>query len=109
MFITPLLLVTMATAAPAPPPVDLKTARAGYSGCLRAFTDKSASDKMAADAFKTALPTQCAVEKEAFRVAALADDKKYGIPAKTSQANFEADVADFQAQFTDLFTSMTGG
>lgn len=105
-----MLITTMFAMAliAAPAPVDVKTARTAYSGCLRAFADKSAKDKMTLDAFKSAMPDQCKAEAEDYRLAMLANDKKFGMSAKESQANYEQDVADYHDQFVEYYQAVIG-
>lgn len=105
-----MLITTMFAMAliAAPAPVDVKAARTAYSGCLRAFADKSAKDKMTLDAFKAALADQCKAEAEDYRLATLANDRKYGMSAKESQANYEQDIADYHDQFVDYFSAVAG-
>jgi len=105
-----MLITTMFAMAlvAAPAPVDVKAARTAYSGCLRAFTDKSIADKMTLDAFKAAMADQCKAEAEDYRLATLANDRKFGMSAKESQANYEQDIADYHAQFVDYFEAAGG-
>lgn len=100
------LALLLAAGVPMAAPLDVRTARTAYSGCLRSYLEKSAKDRMTLVAFKAALPNQCATEKEAFRQAMLAEDKRFSIAPSETQRNFEQEISDYQEQFTDTYSSM---
>ncbi|WP_037499584.1 hypothetical protein [Sphingomonas jaspsi] len=98
-----MLMLAVALAVAAPSPDSLVAPRKAYAACLKAFEMKSASDKMAADAYAEAVKTACPTELETFKAALIRFDTGMGTKRAVAEANAQRDVEDYWAESSDRF------
>ena len=75
--------------------------RKAYASCLTGFAKKAADDRMARQAFDTALAAACALEKAAFRQAVVADDMKRGAGRQDAEEGADLQIEDYLANIRD--------
>jgi hypothetical protein len=79
-------------------------ARREYTHCLNLFMKQSLKDKMAKDAFTTAIATACSDKLQAFRTYAISSDTAVGIKRAAAEENAATEVQDLMANTKELFT-----
>ena len=77
--------------------------RGAYTGCLRAFMEKSVKDKTTVEAFTAALAQQCSAEEAAFRAAVRAREARFRTPAGEIDQIITGDLEDARDNIRQTF------
>ncbi|SRR5690606_934128 len=80
-----------------------RASREAFNQCLRQFLDRSIEDRMAADAFNSAFPRQCASEEAAYRAAILQRERAFGSTAADAEQAANEEIEDARANVRDQF------
>ncbi len=78
-------------------------ARNAYTHCLREFMDRSLSERVSINDFRTALPQQCAEQERAFREALIRREASFRTPRAEAEETATMEVDDARANFIQLF------
>ena len=98
------LFATSSSAAAALQGNDPTTAaRNAYTACLRQFMDRSVRERVAADAFRTALPQQCTQQEQAFRESLIRREIGFRTPRSEAEETANMEVEDARSNFLQLF------
>jgi len=77
--------------------------RDAYTGCLRAFMEKSVKDKASPEAFNTALAQQCTAQESAYRDAVRAREARLKTPAAEVDEIIKMELEDAQGNMKQIF------
>ena len=97
-----MLFVIMAWAAAANP-ATINKPRQDFAACIRAFEEKSAKDKLTADAYGVGIKTACASEADRLTQALVAYDMAMGGKRASAMSNAASDVDDYRLSSVDRF------
>ena len=89
--ISPVLMFALLAASP---PVNLNQARQTYSGCLGTLLKSQLKERIAPDAFETALSSSCKAEETAFRKAVVSTDVAVGTSRTSAEQNASFEITD---------------
>jgi hypothetical protein len=81
--------------------------REAYTQCLRQFMEQATRDRMAADAFQTALSQQCSAQEQAFRQALVTRERGYRTPAAEIDQIVTDELNDARSNIRELFAMGT--
>lgn len=83
---------------------DATTAsRNAYTSCLRAFMQRSLTERTALTAFEAALPQQCTAQEQAYRRALVARDSATGAARAQAEEDATLEIQDARENFKQLF------
>ena len=80
-----------------------RTARMAYTGCLRAFVDRSAQSRMSAADFTAAFPQQCTAQEAAYRSAVLARENALRATRANAEQAARDEIDEAQTNFRERF------
>ena len=78
----------------APSPANLNQARQSYSACLNTLLKTNLKEKVAPDAFATAISAACKAEEATFRNASISVDVAVGIRRADAEQTANLDITD---------------
>lgn len=80
-----------------------RTARMAYTGCLRAFVDRSAESGMSAADFTTAFPQQCTAQEAALRAAVIARENALRATRANAEQAARDEIDEAKTNFRERF------
>jgi len=81
-----------------------RASRQAYTGCLRAFVDRSITDRMTQEAFDAAFPQQCAPQLSTYRAAIIARETATRAGRADAEETANLEIEDSQVNQRDMFT-----
>lgn len=79
--------------------------RQRFSTCLRSFVDAKVEERMAGDAFDTALTSACGEQETAYRAAYIAAAMRAGDSRTAAERDATLEVGDLRENYKGMFHS----
>ncbi|HVQ09368.1 MAG TPA: hypothetical protein VMS43_13125 [Allosphingosinicella sp.] len=80
-----------------------RASREAFTGCLRAYVDRSVQARMAPTEFTTAYPTQCSAQEQAYRDAVIRRETASRMSAADARESATMEIDDARTNFRDRF------
>jgi hypothetical protein len=77
--------------------------RQQFSTCLRHFMDSKLEERMAADAFDTAIAGACSEQETAYRTAYIAAATRAGDSRASAERDANLEIADLRTNYKEIF------
>ena len=77
--------------------------RQQFSRCLRAFVDSKLEERVAPDAFDTAIAAACTQQESAYRAAYIAAAVRAGDSRTMAERDANVEVEDLRTNFKEIF------
>jgi len=99
----PSVLAMVAAAAAAQASDTTRASREAFTGCLRAYVNRSVEQSTALDAFRTAYPQQCTAQQQAFRDAIVRRETAGRASQAAAQEQADLEIDDARLNFSERF------
>jgi hypothetical protein len=96
-------VLALAMAASMQPADTTRAAREAFTGCLRAYVDRSVQARTPPAEFTTAYPTQCSAQEQAYRAAVIARETASRISRADAEESAGLEIEDARTNFRDRF------
>ncbi len=107
MLLSPAFGIVMALAAAQGMRDPTTAPRNAFTSCLRAFMEKSVTDRISIADFDSALPQQCADQERAFREAVVARERGFRTPAAEVEEIIGMELEDARTNIKQKFEMST--
>jgi hypothetical protein len=96
-------VLALAMAASMQPADTTRASREAFTGCLRAYVDRSVSARMPVAEFTTAYPTQCSAQEQAYRAAVIARETASRASRADAEESAGMEIDDARTNFRDRY------
>jgi hypothetical protein len=96
-------VLALAMAASMQPADTTRAAREAFTGCLRAYVDRSVSARMPPAEFTTTYPTQCSAQELAYRTAVIARETASRASRADAEESAGLEIDDARTNFRDRY------
>jgi hypothetical protein len=96
-------VLALAMAASMQPADTTRGAREAFTGCLRAYVDRSVSARMPPAEFTTAYPQQCSTQEQAYRTAVIARETASRMSRADAEESATMELDDARTNFRERY------